>query len=335
MGVSWVTEGSVPRFQDQYLIIMVQLARMARVSNMSREEILDVTIKEKAKQITGPTWKRIQYTSMCSGGQVKKIYYPQVFDKIDNRIFEGDSRTYDYNDPQENEVTDLDIETGFMMFSTLVYCSELVALSQFLHNLFSTQSPRTIIHATVNTIQSDYIEKRMTRKLLNGVYLALDEIFQFQLGRILLATASQSQLEGMIARDRPYFIRYSQETDQCLKNISCTGIQDLVTTLGTVFIMCSCIFVSSDSTKLPHEVSLHAPHLIDSSGSLTPAALIPFCAYQTIVSNLGKTRRDLPFPVCNAFQPTPIEGQLCYFLNLSRIRTEKKFQVQTLNCYSS
>ena len=65
-----------------------------------------------------------------------------------------------------------------------------------------------------------------------------------------------------------------------------------------------------------YEVSLHPPHLIDSSGSLTPAALIPFCAYQTNMTVLGRTRQDLPFTVCEKFQPTVLEGQLCYSLEI-------------------
>ena len=66
-------------------------------------------------------------------------------------------------------------------------------------------------------------------------------------------------------------------------------------------------------------MSLHPPHLIDSSGSLTPAALIPFCAYQTNMTLLGQTRQDLPFPVCSQFQPVLFEGQLCYSLDLATL----------------
>ena len=34
---------------------------------------------------------------------------------------------------------------------------------------------------------------------------------------------------------------------------------------------------------------------------------------------LGQTRQDLPFTVCSKFQPTVLEGQLCYYLNISKI----------------
>ena len=63
--------------------------------------------------------------------------------------------------------------------------------------------------------------------------------------------------------------------------------------------------------------------MLDSYGSLTPAALIPFCAYQTNMTLLGQTRQDLPFTVCDKFQPTVLEGQLCYTLNLGILNTDK------------
>ena len=73
------------------------------------------------------------------------------------------------------------------------------------------------------------------------------------------------------------------------------------------------------SVNTANEVSIHPPHLIDSSGSLTPTALIPFCAYQTNATLLGQNRQDLPYTVCTHFQPTVLDGQRCYSLNLTSI----------------
>ena len=39
---------------------------------------------------------------------------------------------------------------------------------------------------------------------------------------------------------------------------------------------------------------------------------------------LGQTRQDLPFPVCSQFQPTVLEGQLCFYLDLSLTNTKTK-----------
>ena len=137
-----------------------------------------MTMTDKAKLITNGV---LQYNYMCSGGQVKKGFYPKVFDLLDIQI-----KGY----KPVKTITEEDIETGFMLFSAIIYCSEPVALSQFLHNLLSTQSPRTIIHAAVNTIQSEDIKEILTRNLMNNFYLDLDKIFQFHLGKIDMATAT-------------------------------------------------------------------------------------------------------------------------------------------------
>jgi hypothetical protein len=73
------------------------------------------------------------------------------------------------------------------------------------------------------------------------------------------------------------------------------------------------------------EVSVHPPHLLDSQGHPTPAALIPFCAYRGNLATLGEPVGGLEFPTCDKFQPTLLSGQLCYSLNISSVvSTEEK-----------
>ena len=80
-------------------------------------------------------------------------------------------------------------------------------------------------------------------------------------------------------------------------------------------------FIGSLGTA--NEVSYHAPHLIDSSGSRTPAGLIPFCSYQGDMSMLGDMKSNLNFTACSQFKPTVLEGQRCYYLNLTSKDTGK------------
>ena len=53
-----------------------------------------------------------------------------------------------------------------------------------------------------------------------------------------------------------------------------------------------------------------------------PGALIPVCMYQGSPDMLGRTSQDLPFTACDKFQPSVLEGQLCYSLNLTNIKTK-------------
>ena len=67
---------------------------------------------------------------------------------------------------------------------------------------------------------------------MNNFYLDLDKVFQFHLGKILLATASPPQLKIMMAKDWPYFTNFSQHMDQCLNNNSCKGVNNILRVLG-------------------------------------------------------------------------------------------------------
>ena len=213
----WKPEAPSPGYQEAQLVSMVQLATQARTQNVGWEEVINRTILEKATLIQST----LQYTTMCLAGQLRPNQYSVI-----SRLNIG------LNDTTAGVANDEDLLTGFMMFSAMIYCSESVALSQFLFSLLSTQSPRTIIQATVNTIQSGDIKERSNRKRMAQFYLALDKIFHFQLGKILLATVSLPDIEAMMAKDWPYFSHYSQEIDQCLNNASCQGVRDLVQTLG-------------------------------------------------------------------------------------------------------
>ena len=73
------------------------------------------------------------------------------------------------------------------------------------------------------------------------------------------------------------------------------------------------VISGEDSTQV-----VHPPHLTSKSRI---SAFIPFCAYKTDL-NISKNPLDLPgitFPLCSAFLPTILEGQLCYELKLNQL----------------
>ena len=58
----------------------------------------------------------------------------------------------------------------------------------------------------------------------------------------------------------------------------------------------------------------------DNKGNLPPSALVPFCSYQGNNSLLRQQRigfQNLTF--CDKFQPTILEGQLCYSLDVTKL----------------
>ena len=66
----------------------------------------------------------------------------------------------------------------------------------------------------------------------------------------------------------------------------------------------------------------HPPHLTSTWSS----AFIPFCAYKTNL-NISENPFTLPgltFPLCSAFRPTILEGELCYELKLNKLSDQGK-----------
>ena len=63
-------------------------------------------------------------------------------------------------------------------------------------------------------------------------------------------------------------------------------------------------------------MSTHPPHMKNS-----PSAFIPFCEYNEDMMSVGEHMEGFPFPVCSAFTPSVIEGQLCYTFTPNNVRT--------------
>ena len=214
-----VTPG-IPSNTTKYvnLFQLVTLASKARNQGMTRKEIIVRTLEEKAAILRSGSLQ-------CWGGQVAKVDYHMIFDKVTLGMNAVTSVV---------SITDEDIMTGFSVYSALVYCGESVPLYQFLQSLLSTQSARTVIKATVNSIQETAFKDRETRKRLNHFYAALQDTLDLQYGAILLATISRPQLEQMIAKDWPYFRQYTSQVEECLHGDSCQGVMDIIGSFGNI-----------------------------------------------------------------------------------------------------
>ena len=127
-------------------------------------------------------------------------------------------------------------ETGFLLFSAIIYCpesvSELFELYQFLSNLVDNETPRTLLQATVTTIKADIIQESLNMKRLNDFYLALETTFNLQYGKILLATVSKEEMQMIRDKGWPFLDSYKDEVNKCIASESCQGIHNIIKELG-------------------------------------------------------------------------------------------------------
>ena len=69
------------------------------------------------------------------------------------------------------------------------------------------------------------------------------------------------------------------------------------------------------------ESSSHPVHIINTEGKLNPSAFIPFC--QIGEYYFGLKIKPFSVPVCTGFEKIIFEGQLCYSLNIGKLKTPK------------
>jgi hypothetical protein len=221
---TWKAMRAMPRFQDTNLQRMAELARWARLEGLAGEEAVRRAIWDKYELMIGGA---IDYRQ-CSHEQVK-IIGEKPFDGINLAV---------NNVSSDGELTADDMRTGFAIYMVAVMCKEVEALkiSQFLGTLVLTQTPRTIIQATVNTIHLEAMEDN-NRKRIGRFYQELNKTFNFRHGRILVALSSPSELEAMLALDLPYLTPYRQQIEECIKGANCQGVTDLIENLGKHFFM--------------------------------------------------------------------------------------------------
>ena len=68
------------------------------------------------------------------------------------------------------------------------------------------------------------------------------------------------------------------------------------------------------------KLSSHPVHLVDEEGYLNPTALVPFCSVSDNYLAMGVKIDQIDVPVCNSFRPKILRDQLCYTVDLNKIK---------------
>ena len=307
----WRQEVPLPQYKELFFDDMVQLARELRLKNMTKEEILQQVIHQKSQIGVIP-----EVDEMCSSGQVKSSARSKVFSKL---MFNASTSQTSGDHSHE------DIETGYELFHAVVFCPSMVfKLYTFIDQLLSNETSRTIIHTIVNLFQSGAITDETSFGLAKQFYQVLASTLDMQYGNILLATATNAQRENIINKGLPFFLNNTESVKKCLRESHCATLQDIFQGIGILsFISLANLPLSSKlGDHISRELSLHPIHLThDQEGNVPPSALVPFCFYQGESGLLGRKLPELNnMTVCDKFQPTLLEGQLCYSLNMAKLR---------------
>ena len=195
---------------------MVEMARQARLQNIPIKVLVERSLNNK---------KLSSEEHYCENGQLEDHVYEQFFSELEMTIALKENMTSYQN---------VDFHSGAEIYLTMIFCPNPTSLKlfSFFEGIIDSQKPGAMIRTVVDIIQSEIVDNTDSQKSLNELYLALEKEYDLQYGKILLALLSKKQLEDIMGKGWPFFLKYSQEVDLCLNGTACDSLDDIIATLG-------------------------------------------------------------------------------------------------------
>ena len=134
----------------------------------------------------------------------------------------------------DSDTTDDDLETGFELFSWLIFCpEEIQLLYQFHAELLATENVQTILQTTVNNMKSGKINEKSNVEIIKKFFSELDNIVSTDLGKIVLALSSKLDFLQILKDKKPYTNAFDDKAIyDCINNSSCQILSDMIQDLG-------------------------------------------------------------------------------------------------------
>ena len=210
------------------LIKMVNLAREAKRMNLAKATLRTEVIEGKAKRIANGEYPVHQ----CHRQRVVEEMF--ILNKRTWHLLDGLSIDIKETDVFDSDTTDDDLETGFELFSWLIFCpEEIQLLYQFHAELLTTKDVQTILQTTVNNMKSGKIKKKSNVETIKRFFSELDNIVSTDLGKIVLALSSKLDFLQILKDKKPYTNAFDDKAIyDCINNSSCQILSDMIQDLG-------------------------------------------------------------------------------------------------------
>ena len=156
--------------------------------------------------------------------QYQYIFIEKIHEKLNITI----------NNTTMKVITTDDMVNGVELFYYQSYQqAETNVLLRFYNELILFyQDPRAIFKATINNMKQGVIRDKTNLEMVKLIYRKLEEIFDLQLGKIVIALSNREQLRRIqVDHDPPYLVKYKDEIRECLHH-NCTRIDNLLFKFG-------------------------------------------------------------------------------------------------------
>ena len=219
----------------------------------------------------------------CDGRNVNQDDIGNLFNELKKQIPDSGTKI-SYTETKEDMILAFDI------FSYMTFChKDATALEVFYEKLLPTGDATTILQATVNNLKLG-ISDQIILESLQHLYQKLTDILRLHMANILVELSNSNALQTMESEG----------------NVFLTGFDEYEVNM---------------KSKIERAMAASQPvEMYDKPGELSPSAFVPFCAFGTEL--LGPTVQNMSTPVCNIFDPTVVEGRLCYQTNVEKLTTQ-------------
>ena len=226
---------------------MVEVARQARLDGVSMVQLAETALQMKVQNTSF-----LNYHAHCVNGQLAKKQLDKVFEELNSLLDHNHSENLTIGDKEPE-----DLKTGLMIFYRIVYCnSKQMKLFKFVHLLAQSESERTVLRSLITTIEAGKMKGIVDDEKITSFNKVVNQIFDLQYGKILLATTPRDLLKdmhiwrsmntygSMVDRNPPLFADDMDNLKLCLNstnspsvsnnstNSGCQEVRRLVETLG-------------------------------------------------------------------------------------------------------
>ena len=220
---------SVGDIYNTVLVQMVNLVREANKINMTTAALKLEVIRIKAKMIEDGEYLIDKWCHLDRVRENMLILNTQTW-----RIEAGLGVNIKERDVIHPETTDEEFETGFDIFSSLIFCpEELQLLYQFHMELLDNKNTQTILHTTVNNIKSGRMKDESNVDYVKSFFFELDSIISTDLGKVVLALSKKRDFQQLLKDNMPYTKTLDNTAIQnCMKDNYCQSLSDAIQDLG-------------------------------------------------------------------------------------------------------
>ena len=220
---------SVGDIYNTVLVQMVNLVREANKINMTTAALKLEVIRIKAKMIEDGEYLIDKWCHLDRVRENMLILNTQTW-----RIEAGLGVNIKERDVIHPETTDEEFETGFDIFSSLIFCpEELQLLYQFHMELLDNKNTQTILQTTVNNIKSGKMKDESNIEYVKSFFFELDSIISTDLGKVVLALSRKRDFQQLLKDNMPYIKTLDDAAIQnCMKDNNCQSLSDAIQDLG-------------------------------------------------------------------------------------------------------